>query len=143
MRSNVEAIKENSYKILGVKINLTAFNSFYQQISGLIPFILAAPLLFSGVINVGQLMEIGFAFSQIQISLSWFSDSYESLAHYRTNAKRIAALENCMSKGGLTTSARNIHLREGNTDELSVHNLDIAYPTDSKFIMRFREVNTF
>jgi len=136
LKSNVDAIKENSYKILGVKINLTAFNSFYQQISGLIPYMLAAPLLFSGIINVGQLMEIGFAFAQIQLSLSWFSDSYESLAHYTTNAKRISALENCMSKGGLITSARDIHLREGNTDELSVHNLDIAYPTNSQFIIK-------
>ena len=136
LKSNVDAIKENSYKILGVKINLTAFNSFYQQISGLIPYMLAAPLLFSGIINVGQLMEIGFAFAQIQLSLSWFSDSYESLAHYKTNAKRIAELENCMSKGGLTTSARDIRLRESNTDELSVHNLDVAYPANSKFIMR-------
>jgi putative ATP-binding cassette transporter len=136
LNNRFNAINDNSFKILGVKIRLSAFNSFYQQISGLIPYILAAPLFFSGIIDVGQLMEIGFCFSQIQFSLSWLSMSYEGLIRFRTSAARIDALENSLNNTDHSQTVRAIHVRQEESNNLSVQHLNISYPSSTSYMMR-------
>lgn len=136
LNNNLRALNENSYRILGVRINLNAFYSFYEQMSELTPYILAAPVYFSGGISFGEFMAIGYAFSQIQSSLDWFTNSYEDFAQYSVSAKRIVELRNSMSENGLTTTSKLIAIQNTDSDELSIRNLDIAYPTSSQFMMR-------
>lgn len=134
--SKLRSVCRNSYQILLVKLRLTAFNSLYQQISYVLPYIVAAPLYFARKTTIGQLMEIGFSFYQIQISLNWFSDSYTELASYWTNLARVVELENTMAAGGLVTTPRNIIVREQEDSEgLSIQNLNIAKPSSTNHII--------
>jgi putative ATP-binding cassette transporter len=136
LNNRFNSINDNSFEILGIKIKLTAFNAFYQQISTIIPYILAAPLYFAGAINIGQLMEVGFSFSQIQFSLSWLSMSYESLVRFRTSAARITALENSMNDNGLSTTVKNINVRHIESSNVSVQHLNVAYPSSTNYMMK-------
>ncbi len=136
LNDRFRAVNNNAYQLLGVRINLTAFNAFYQQLSGVIPYVLSAPLYFSGMVGLGQLMQIGFAFSQIQEAFGWFSNSYETFARYRTSVERITALENGMKNGGLTTTAKSIVVQQSESCELSVRNLNIQYPSSTDFMIR-------
>lgn len=136
LNNRFRAVNNNSYKILGVRIRLNTLNAFYQQISIIIPYLLSAPLYFSGLIGLGQLFEIGMAFSQIQWSLSWFSNSFENFAQYRASAERITALKNSLNDDGLTTTEKSIVVQKNDFNELSVHNLNVQYPSSTDFMIR-------
>jgi putative ATP-binding cassette transporter len=55
--------------------------------------VVAAPRFFSGAIQLGELMQISSAFGQVQGSLSWFVDSYSSLASWRATTDRLTSFE--------------------------------------------------
>jgi putative ATP-binding cassette transporter len=57
------------------------------------PFLVAAPRFFSGAIQLGELMQISSAFGQVQGALSWFVDSYSSLASWRATTDRLTSFE--------------------------------------------------
>jgi putative ATP-binding cassette transporter len=57
------------------------------------PFLVAAPRFFSGAIQLGELMQISSAFGQVQGALSWFVDSYSSLATWRATTDRLTGFE--------------------------------------------------
>lgn len=132
----LQSICSNAYERLHVNLRLTAFNSLYQQISYVFPYIVAAPLYFARQTTLGQLMDIAYSFAQIQYSLNWFSDSYTDLASYSTNVARIVKLENAMADGGLETTARSIVVQEeGESGTLRVQNLTLAKPSSTNHIM--------
>jgi putative ATP-binding cassette transporter len=134
--SKLKSICRNAYAILHVKLGLTAFNGLYQQISYVFPYIVAAPLYFAKQTTLGQLMDIAFSFTQIQLSLSWFSDSYSELANYGANVKRIVEFENAMSDEGLVTTERSIVVQEEpESTTLSVQNLNLARPSSTNHII--------
>ena len=85
-------------------------------------------------------MEIGFSFTQVQFSLSWFTNSYERIASYKTSVTRIVELKNAMQDDGLTTTPKCIVVHEDNISEkpheLKVRNLNIAYPSSTNYMMR-------
>jgi putative ATP-binding cassette transporter len=55
--------------------------------------VVAAPRFFSGAIQLGELMQISSAFGQVQGALSWFVDSYSSLATWRATTDRLTGFE--------------------------------------------------
>ena len=131
-----QTIINNSHQIINIKTKLTAFKSFYQQISSVFPYIIAAPLYFARKINLTQFMNIGFSFSMVQMSLDWFLDSYESIAKYKASLTRLAALDHALEDDGIHTTPRNIVVQKGTSNELRVQNLNIAYPSSTQYILR-------
>lgn len=132
-----QAICIKSYDILRVQMNLTAFKSIFSQITMLVPYVTAAPLYFAKKISYAGLMQVGWAFQQIQMSLSWFSNSYEMLANYHASVARVAALENALkTKSAAMKASPAIKIAEKHTNELTVRNLDIAYPGGTTSMLR-------
>ncbi len=129
-------ICRNAYDILNINIGITAFNSFIEQIGSIFPYLVAAPLYFAKQTSLGQLMEIGFSFGQIQSSLSWFSNSYQHLARYGAIVNRLNVLQNTMEDDGLVTTSRAIVVQENDTNALSIRNLNILEPSTTASIMR-------
>jgi putative ATP-binding cassette transporter len=136
LSSKFKAIMNNSKMLIQVQAKLTAFRSFYQQISGVFPYIMASPLYFSGVIGLGQLMQVGYSFSTVQMSLDWFVNSYEVIAKYKASLMRLVALNKALKKDGLNTTARNISVEKGTSDELVVRNLSMSYPSSTRHILQ-------
>ena len=132
----LQSVCSNAYQILRVKVRLSAFNNFYQQISLVFPYIAAAPLYFARQTTLGELMEVGFSFGQIQSALYWFSNSYEDLASYTATIERIVVLEDAMSESGLNTTPRSIVVHERrNAAKLCVRNLNLAEPNNPHAIL--------
>lgn len=135
--NKIQALSKNAYKRLLISIEVSAFNDFFQQVIFIFPYVIGAPLYFARQTSLGQLMEIGFSFIQIQFALNWFSNSYEEIAAYQAASNRVAELENVMEDGGLITAARSIvvHVNAEQT-ELHLQNINIAEPSNSAHIMR-------
>ena len=62
---------KNFWTQMKVQKRLTFFTAGYSQIAIIFPFIVAAPRYFAGKIELGELMQINSAFSNVQENFSW------------------------------------------------------------------------
>lgn len=130
----LKSIMGNAYDKLYTHLKLSAFNGIFSQLTSVFPYITAAPLYFAKQTTLGQLMDIGFAFSQIQSSLSWFSDAYPKLAHYRMLSDRLTQLQHAMSNGGLKTAERAITSHRSINDTLTLAKVSVTEPSNLTLI---------
>jgi putative ATP-binding cassette transporter len=90
------AVLANYLQLIKAQKSLIWFTSFFGQAAVVFPFIVAAPRFFSGAIKLGELIQISSAFGKVQDSLSWFVDSYSSLAAWRATTDRLTSFEDSM-----------------------------------------------
>ncbi|MBD1553356.1 ABC transporter ATP-binding protein/permease [Pseudomonas typographi] len=88
---------QNFWQVMRVQKRLTFFTSGYSQIAIIFPFVVAAPRYFAGKIQLGELMQINSAFGSVQDNLSWFVDSYASLASWRATCDRLLSFHAAMA----------------------------------------------
>jgi putative ATP-binding cassette transporter len=127
--SRFAAVLANYLQLLQRQKTLTWFTVGYGQAAVVFPFIVAAPRFFSGAIQLGELMQITSAFGRVQDALSWFVDSYSSLAAWRATTDRLTSFEESFTQVQQTAARRRIEQREANdANTLSVDELDIRLP---------------
>ena len=104
----------NYLALIRAQKNLIWFTSFFGQAAIIFPFFVAAPRLFSGAIQLGQLMQIATAFGKVQDSLSWFVDNYSALASWAATTQRLSGFEETFVRLAEQKSAsRATHLVAG------------------------------
>jgi putative ATP-binding cassette transporter len=100
---------------------LNSLTTGYSQVAVVFPFVVASPRYFSGAIDLGEMMQIVGAFSQVQESMSWFVNSYAELAQWRAIVERLATFNRAIIKaraeshGGFVTGeapAGTVRLRD-------------------------------
>jgi putative ATP-binding cassette transporter len=112
--------------------NLTWFTSFFGQAAIIFPFFVAAPRFFSGAIQLGQLMQISTAFGKVQDSLSWFVDSYATIAAWRATTDRLTGFEESFQALALAQQAQaatNFIASSEPGAALDVQHLTLVLPT--------------
>ena len=92
------------------------------------PFVVAAPRFFSGAIQLGQLTQISGAFGQVQGALSWFVDTYSSLASWRATTDRLTSFEESFRAIARTERAQAAINTVANTPQLDTSPLRICLP---------------
>jgi putative ATP-binding cassette transporter len=114
----------NYLHLIKAQKNLVWFTSFFGQAAVVFPFVVAAPRFFSGAIQLGELMQISSAFGQVQGSLSWFVDSYSSLASWRATTDRLTSFEaSFKALAPVATAQKAI-----NSVALETHDLTVTLP---------------
>ncbi len=93
MAQRFSRVLANNLALIKAQKGLIWFTSFFGQAAVVFPFVVAAPRFFSGAIQLGQLTQISGAFGQVQGSLSWFVDTYSSLASWRATTDRLTGFE--------------------------------------------------
>lgn len=142
VKNKIQDINNTANQKLATQTKLMTFQNFYMQIADILPTILAAPLYFAGLIEVGQLMQIGMSFGQVSSSLSWFADSYENLASYKTSIERITELKKTFEKEGIVlANAKSIVRNERNKDSINIKHLNIVQPHTSSTAHIMRNLN--
>ena len=113
-----QSVLANYLALIKAQKSLIWFTSFFGQAAVIFPMIVAAPRYFSGAIQLGELMQINSAFGRVQDSLSWFVDSYSSLAAWRATTDRLTSFDDAMSAAALdnpalaTTSAQALDVTQ-------------------------------
>ncbi|WP_367607740.1 ABC transporter ATP-binding protein/permease [Legionella sp. W05-934-2] len=131
INKNINNINENAHEKLSTQTKLTAFQNFYFNISNILPNLLAAPLYFSGALEVGQLMQIGVLFTQVNMSFSFLVQFYDTLADYKNKMLRITELEEACKKDGLAVNAKSIQYKTRPKESIKISNLSIMTPKQS------------
>ena len=97
----------NMLQLIKAQKGLIWFTSFFQQAALIFPFLVAAPRYFSGVIKLGDVIQISNAFGKVQDALSWFIDSYASLASWRATTERLVSFDR-----GVAAALNELAMRE-------------------------------
>ncbi len=80
---------------------LNALTAGYGQVASIFPIVVAAPRYFSGAIPLGGLTRIASAFGRVQGAMSWFVDSYGSLAAWFATIERLATFQRAIQAARL------------------------------------------
>ncbi|OCT39075.1 ABC transporter ATP-binding protein/permease [Pseudomonas putida] len=83
------ALIGNVWAMVWRSLKFNGFNLGVSQVAVVFPFILQAPRFFSGAIKLGDVMQTSQAFGQVQDSLSFFRESYDTFASYRATLDRL------------------------------------------------------
>ncbi|MFZ5732772.1 MAG: ABC transporter ATP-binding protein/permease [Pseudomonadota bacterium] len=87
------AVIDNWYQIMSRTKKVTAFTASYNQASVIFPYILVAPAYFANKMQLGGMMQTASAFSSVQTALSFFINSYRSLAEWQAVVNRLDGFE--------------------------------------------------
>ena len=82
-------LMENFWELVTKKKQLVWLNSGYSQVAIIFPFMVAMGRYLSKEISLGGLMQISSAFAHVQNSLSYFVDTYTSLAQWQSVVVRL------------------------------------------------------
>ncbi len=102
----------------------------YAQLAVIVPLILAAPQYFAGGIALGGLMQTVSAFGRVQDALSYFVESYDTIAQLAAVVKRLATFTEHMEEA---ESVKNGIAKQAGTD-LAVEDLQVQLP-DSRVLL--------
>lgn len=129
----------NFWELMKVQKRLTFFSSGYGQIAIIFPMIVAAPRYFSGKIQLGDLMQINSAFSNVQESMSWFIDAYASLAAWRATCDRILSFRQALAEGE-HLDANPAITRTRNAEQLSLNQVQLSL-ADGRTLLKPTSLN--
>jgi putative ATP-binding cassette transporter len=83
----------NGWKVLFTQAQLAFYQSGYQQLAIIFPYVVTAPRFFAGAITFGVMTQTASAFGQVQSALSFFIDNYATLAELRAVMDRLIGLK--------------------------------------------------
>ena len=86
-------VVENFIDIARREKKLRFFTASYSQTSVIVPYVLASPAYFAGLLQLGGLMQTASAFDRVQGALSYFVTAYRSLAEWRAVIERLAGFD--------------------------------------------------
>jgi putative ATP-binding cassette transporter len=127
LNGRIDRIYVNWRQVMRYTKNLTFFTTGYDQLAGIFPLLVAAPRYFTGEITLGVLTQIGNAFGQVQGALSWFVESYGSLAAWKATVDRLLTFEDAMSTLMVERPER-IEVVANGFDGVRAEHLDLALP---------------
>ncbi|WP_407715261.1 ABC transporter ATP-binding protein/permease [Comamonas testosteroni] len=120
----------NYLNLIKKQKSLGWFTNFFGQAAVVFPFIIAAPRFFSGAIQLGQLMQIGSAFNQVQDSLSWIVNNYSDIAAWRATTLRLAGFDESLRE----QEEHPLGVQLAASTQLQTRNLDVSLPAGSPIV---------
>jgi vitamin B12/bleomycin/antimicrobial peptide transport system ATP-binding/permease protein len=129
IETRLERIRANWWQLMRYTKNLTFLTTGYDQLAGIFPTLVAAPRYFAGAITLGVLSQIGNAFGQVQGSLSWFVESYASLANWKATADRLLTFQDAMERATtLTARLPGIEMVSNGIGDVRAEHVDLQMP---------------
>jgi len=124
-----ELIRRNWWALMDYTKRLTYFTAGYTQIAIVFPFVVASPRFFSGAITLGGLTQIADAFGQVQEALSWFVNTYGSLAGWKASVDRLLTFQSALQQAAREAeTAEGVRVSPGDAPAIRAEHLDLALP---------------
>ena len=118
---------DNFWKIVNKQKQLVWLNSGYSQIAIIFPFVAAMNRYLAKEFTLGGLMQVASAFGRVQDSLSYFVDTYSSLATWQSVVMRLTYFGRHMQE--VSVDAERFHLeRFVAAEEVRADNMQVDLP---------------
>ncbi len=127
--NRVERIRENWWELMRITKRVNTFTIGYNQVAVVFPFFVAGHRFFSGAITLGGLTQIASAFGTVQGSLSWFVNTFQTLANWKASVDRLLHFHRALeeAKAGQTRHDGLDVQRDGERTVRAEH-LDLVLP---------------
>ena len=123
---------KNYWQLMKKTKHLNFYVNGYAQLAVIVPLIMAAPRYFSKEIQLGGLMQISSAFGRVQDALSFFVDSYDTLASLAAVINRLAGFTEHMEDAKKIRSA----VTTTTAPELKISALNVSLPTGRELLKK-------
>ncbi|HEY4042586.1 MAG TPA: ABC transporter ATP-binding protein/permease [Rhodopila sp.] len=133
LKERFVAVIENWYQIMTRTKLLNSLVNGYSQIAIIFPIVVAAPRYFAGAMQLGGLMQTVGAFGQVQASMSWFVDSYASLAQWRAIVERLSTFHRAIVRARREASGGFVNAA-GQPDLVHLRNVTMSLPDGTKLL---------
>ncbi len=134
-RERFEAVVANWWNIMRRQKRLTYFTAGYGQGAWIFPSVMAAPRYFRGEIALGGLMQTIGAFGQLQASLSFFIDSYKTIAEWCSVVERLSGFERALERVRIQAATEGgVRRVDGGTAHITVEGVDLHRPDGQPLI---------
>jgi vitamin B12/bleomycin/antimicrobial peptide transport system ATP-binding/permease protein len=134
LRSAFTRIFETWWSLMTYTKRLAWLTSFYGQAASIFPIIVAAPQYFAGKIQLGVLTQTADAFGQVQGALSWFVDTYATLAAWKAGVDRLTTFSEAMVKAKKAAQESDFERSPQSTPELVLRDVDVRLPNGSMLL---------
>jgi vitamin B12/bleomycin/antimicrobial peptide transport system ATP-binding/permease protein len=129
LSSRFRALIGNFLKIVDCRKKVVAFTASYSQVNAVLPFIFVAPYYFTGKVTLGMLTQTAGAFSNVQEALSFFIDSYSTIAEFKSVVDRLTSFRGSTQRArALASTTPHIEVAPGGGPDLSMRGLRVALP---------------
>ncbi|MBQ3725454.1 MAG: ABC transporter ATP-binding protein/permease, partial [Selenomonadaceae bacterium] len=123
---------KNYWQLMKKTKHLNFYVNGYAQLAVIVPLIMAAPRYFSKEIQLGGLMQISSAFGRVQDALSFFVDSYDTLASLAAVINRLAGFTEHMDDAKKIRSS----VTTTTAPELKISALNVSLPTGRELLKK-------
>jgi len=129
-------IVANFYNLLWRKLKLTTFTLSYNQANVVIPFVLLAPYYFAGAIAFGVLTQVSSAFGRVEAAMSFFINSYQSIASYLASINRLTTFETAITQAEAQGASGNggIEITEQAGADAKIEGLTLNLPNGTPIV---------
>jgi vitamin B12/bleomycin/antimicrobial peptide transport system ATP-binding/permease protein len=131
LRARFANVVSNWWAIMQRTKKVTFLTNSYGQAAIVFPYIVASPAYFAGKLQLGGLMQIANAFSEVQRALSFFIDAYRTLAEWRAVVDRLAGFNVAIDsarQAAVTAPVVAVTARTGKS-EVEIDDLALRLPT--------------
>ena len=123
---------KNYWQLMKKTKHLNFYVNGYAQLAVIVPLLMAAPRYFSKEIQLGGLMQISSAFGRVQDALSFFVDSYDTLASLAAVINRLAGFTEHMDEAKKIQSK----VTTATAPELKISALNVSLPTGRELLKK-------
>ncbi len=94
--SRFAQVLKNFNLLIGWQRNLSFFTTAYSYLPVVLPYLILFPPYFSGKIEYGDMVQAGFAFSQVYAALSMIVSQFEDLTTFAAGIQRLSSFSGSM-----------------------------------------------
>ena len=123
---------KNYWALMKKTKHLNFYVNGYAQLAVIVPLIMAAPRYFSGAMQLGGLMQTISAFGRVQDALSYFVDSYDTIASLAAVVNRLAGFTEHVEDA--IDVKDNVNRINSTDNKLSLDKLTVKLPNDKILI---------
>lgn len=135
-----ERVLDNYYMIILRQKMLLWFTAGYNQISVVLPLLVALPNYFDKVFMLGGLIQTLQAFGKVQDSLSFLINSYTRIAEWQAIAQRLTTFANHMTDAEEKAARENkVKFTQTATDIIATKDLTISTPESDLLLKDINE----
>ncbi|MBP9722649.1 MAG: ABC transporter ATP-binding protein/permease [Gammaproteobacteria bacterium] len=132
--TTLKEVKQNSLKIIKKTTMISSFQGFCDSLPYVIPYITSLPLYMAGKLSFDQVSQIGYIFNKINTALSWFINSYTTLAQYKADVTRVVELEEALDQG-LSSAPKDVIISYRDSKTIEIRDLDVTLPQKSDHLI--------
>jgi putative ATP-binding cassette transporter len=135
-----DRVLSNWYAIILRQKLVLWFTAGYNQISVILPLMVALPNYFSKVFKLGGLMQTLRAFANVQEALSFFVNSYTQIAEWRAIIRRLTTFVNHMHEVEENAVQKNHFIfHESLQNDIQTKEVNILTPRGEKLLENVNE----